>query len=265
MINIKTLMNINDIEKTINYNYNQLLSIIPFNDLYDYVNIYDKSDINLLLWFMKNDEDKVIPYIDMYGDYFSDDYIKIKHKRRKYITVIYQPNGSKILKSNRIKIGSSHMAIPIYTEYLIEKNIDVGIINDYINNKFIVNTETKKYVESFYGKMLLIRMINIYNNHKKIHLIYKFIDKCKYKYIKSNIDLLKFTTIQKKTGVYLKLLDTFGLCLKCPRLIIHEILIDIGTTKLHPPSNVLNSILKIFGIILLPPCYELINDINNCF
>jgi hypothetical protein len=47
---------IEGIESISNYDYSELLNVVDFDELHDYVNIYDKSCTNLLIWLCENYE-----------------------------------------------------------------------------------------------------------------------------------------------------------------------------------------------------------------
>ena len=59
---------INDIKNNFNYDFNILLNSFDFDKLTPYINIYDKSYYNLLIWAFKKKHNIIYPLIDKYHD-----------------------------------------------------------------------------------------------------------------------------------------------------------------------------------------------------
>jgi hypothetical protein len=76
---------INEIRNTLYYDFSKLLNILDFDDLGEYVNIYDKSECLLLMWMVhtKYEQSKIIEYVNKYYKLF--DYDKLYHCKNSLI------------------------------------------------------------------------------------------------------------------------------------------------------------------------------------
>jgi hypothetical protein len=91
------------IKNTIYYDFKTILNIVNFNNLHDYVNINDKSNQNLLIYFTINNIKKAIQYINIYFTLFDVHIFKNYEKFIKNTRYGHKKNARNILNILHLK------------------------------------------------------------------------------------------------------------------------------------------------------------------
>jgi hypothetical protein len=127
------------IQNSNNYNFNILLKMIDFDNLHYYINIYDKTDNNLLIWLTKKDTNKAILLINKYNNNFDTIRYNSNNKHNLIIKLIQTKNKQiinqfidkckNICDVNHIDINNNNILIHLI--YLNSSKIIKKIINRY--------------------------------------------------------------------------------------------------------------------------------------
>jgi hypothetical protein len=163
---------IEEIRKSNYYDFNKLLNKRDFNDLGEYVNIYDKTNRNLLFWFhdQEYEESNIIKYIDKYYRLF--DYDKIFCNKRSLLMHSYVHGYSYICSKLFIDINfvKEIMKKNCFNEnilcYVVEYNFINTIIHlDIINLGGILNKPFDISTGYIINNTILSFMVHYYQEH----------------------------------------------------------------------------------------------------
>jgi hypothetical protein len=179
---------IDDIRNEEHYDFGKLLNTVDFDILSEYVNVHDKTNINLLLWMAENDDtDMIIKYVDKYYKLF--DYDK-KYGHNCSLLIEYlsidSPNIPIYLlkKINFIKevskMNKHGYNLLYYIEYTISINYVLnftGILNKpfkQCSNMTLLSIYILEYYSNIKFKNNILIMVNYFGILNKPSLIIKY-------------------------------------------------------------------------------------------